>query len=146
MKITQTSAIVEFPETIEEGSAKVVCDKPYKIERLETSTEVIWFGHNTNWKKDKSTGVWHQLISGKFEPCEVPFYELEFTSKKTDPSVENLDAFHKHEFMDRTYIIQQIVNQFLVQHPTTIRNAKLEKELQQINEKLTEMYQNGWEE
>lgn len=145
MKITQTSTIVEFPETIEGGSAKVVCDKPYRIERLETPTEVIWFGYNTNWKKDKSTGVWHQLISGKFEPCENPFYETEYISKKAETYVDNLDAFHKHEFMDRTYVIQQIVDQFLAQHPSTIGNPKLEKELQQINESLTEMHQSGWE-
>jgi hypothetical protein len=145
MKIVNISTLVEFPETIEEGSAKIFCEKPYRIERLEKPTEIVWFGYNTNWKKDKSSGTWYELLMGEFEICDIPYYEKEFMSKKTESSVDNLDAFHKHEFMDRAYVIQQIVDQFLVQHPGTLDNPKLEKELQEINERLTELYQNGWE-
>ena len=45
---------------------------------------------------------------------------------------ELLDEFHYHEVMDRTYIIAEIIDQHLVQHPV----FKAEKEFAEIQLKL----------
>jgi hypothetical protein len=76
MKIIKKTYLVEFPETIENGSSKILCDKPYYIERTETDGEVIWWGCNTNWKS--INGEWYMLIAGEFVPCDEPEYEIEF--------------------------------------------------------------------
>lgn len=76
VRIVKQSTILEVPETIEEGSAKIICSKPYQIERVEYSDEVIWFGFNTNWKLDKTNNQWYVLVIGSdFVPCDVPEYE-----------------------------------------------------------------------
>lgn len=76
MKIIQKTFLVEFPETIEDGSAKILCDKPYIIKRTEVNGEVIWWGFNTNWKL--SNGQWYMLIGSEFVPCDEPEYETTF--------------------------------------------------------------------
>ena len=79
MKIISKSEIVEFPETIEEGPAQVLCDKPYQIERLVTNQPdevIMWYGYNVNWKKED--GQWYELILGEFVPCDIPEYEKEY--------------------------------------------------------------------
>ena len=35
MKIIKKTFLVEVPKTIEKDSAKIICDKPYLIERTE---------------------------------------------------------------------------------------------------------------
>jgi len=72
-KIHSTSTFIEIPETLEEGSAKIHCEKPYQIERLEKNGEIIWYGYNTNWKY--SNYAWSKLEGGEFIPCEEPEYE-----------------------------------------------------------------------
>ena len=76
MKIIKKTFLVEVPETLEKGSAKIICDKPYLIERTEIDNEVIWWGYNTNWKS--INGEWYMLIGNKFVPCDEPEYEIEF--------------------------------------------------------------------
>jgi len=61
------------PMILEEGSAKIHCEKPYQIERLEKNGEIIWYGYNTNWKY--SNYAWSKLEGGEFIPCEEPEYE-----------------------------------------------------------------------
>jgi len=73
MKIVKKSIILELPETLEDGSSKIMCDKPYRIERIEEDGEIIWFGYNTNWKK--TDGKWYKLETMEFVECETPEYE-----------------------------------------------------------------------
>lgn len=82
MKISKTSIFVELPETLEEGSAKTMCEKPYYIERVEHNKEIIWFGYNTNWKCNMTTGKWYQLIGQGFVECYEPHYEKLFQKLK----------------------------------------------------------------
>jgi hypothetical protein len=91
MKIIKKSILLEIPETLEDGSAKVLCDKPYVIERTENDSEVIWWGYGTNWKLDKTTNMWYMLIGSDFVNIEVPEYEkiyLELTSNKGESCLE----------------------------------------------------------
>ncbi len=73
MKIIKKSVWLELPETLEDGSAKIMCSKPYKIERTEYKDEVTWYGQNTNW--NKKNNQWHMLIGSDFVPCDIPEYE-----------------------------------------------------------------------
>jgi len=73
MKIIRKSEIIELDHSLEEGSH---FDTPYRIERSETSEDVIWWGYNTNWKK--TGGVWYKLVGGTFIPCDVPEYEIQY--------------------------------------------------------------------
>ena len=75
MKIIKKSTILELPETLEEGSTKIICDKPYNIERIEKNNKVIWLGYNTNWKLDKSNNQWYYLVKMNWVPCNIPEYE-----------------------------------------------------------------------
>ncbi len=72
MKIVKKSVWLELPETLEDCSAKIMCDKPYVIERTETDNGVVWFGYNTNWKK---IGEQWYILHNDFVPCEIPEYE-----------------------------------------------------------------------
>jgi roadblock/LC7 domain-containing protein len=77
VKIISSSYWLEVPETLEEGSAKTICEKPYRIQRETTENGyTIWWGYNTNWKLEN--GKWSQLIDGKFVPCDEPEYEKLF--------------------------------------------------------------------
>ena len=73
MKKIKEITILEIPETLEGGSAKIVCEKPYRIERTEEGGEIMWFGYNTNWKKTKNK--WYKLIDMDFKECGKPEYE-----------------------------------------------------------------------
>lgn len=79
-RIVKKSIWLELPETLEQGSAKLICDKPYLIERVEENNVVIWFGHNTNWKFKNNK--WYKLNNGKFIDCNKPEYELIFEKLK----------------------------------------------------------------
>jgi hypothetical protein len=70
MKIIKKTYLVEFPETIENGSSKILCDKPYYIERTETDREVIWWGFET---MDESI---NRLFSLNEELTTYPLIEL----------------------------------------------------------------------
>ena len=84
MKILSTSTILELPETLEGGSAKIFCEKPYKIKRLESNNgNIIWYGYNTNW--EKINDVWYESVNTYFVECDTPEYEkkyLELNIKK----------------------------------------------------------------
>ena len=50
-------------------------DKEYHIERtVNEEGTIIWWGHDTNWKKEKE-GSWTKLVEGEFVECEAPVYE-----------------------------------------------------------------------
>lgn len=84
MKIISTTTVLELPETLETGSAKIMCDKPYRIERIENNNgDVIWFGYSKNWHK--TDGIWYELVDTDFVECNIPEYEklyLELNKKK----------------------------------------------------------------
>lgn len=65
--------VLDLPETLETGMAKLICPKPYKIERVQYENSVIWWGYNTCWKLMGNT--WHRLDGLKFVRCEMPEYE-----------------------------------------------------------------------
>ncbi len=73
MKIVKKSVLLELPETLEEGNAKIMCDKPYIIQRNESNNEITWYGYNTNW--NKKNNQWYMLIGSDFVPCDIPEYE-----------------------------------------------------------------------
>ena len=75
MKIVTTKVVLELPETLELGTAKILCEKPYRIERVESDNgDVIWYGFNTNWQRYNN--VWYELIGYNFVECDIPEYEL----------------------------------------------------------------------
>lgn len=84
MRIISTTTTLELPETLELGSAKIICDSPYRIERIETSNgDIMWFGYNTNWHR--LNDIWYELVNTDFIECNMPEYEkmyLELNLKK----------------------------------------------------------------
>lgn len=79
MKSYRRSYFLELPETLEKGIAKIICSRPYVIERTEDDNEVIWWGYNTCWKKKKNQ--WYQLKGIKYIPCDIPEYERIYIQK-----------------------------------------------------------------
>jgi hypothetical protein len=71
--------VLELPETLESGIAKIVCPKPYKIERVQYEDCVIWWGYNTCWKLIADN--WFRLEGVKYIKCEEPEYEKIYISK-----------------------------------------------------------------
>lgn len=76
MNIIKNSTILELPHTLEQGSAEIMCSKPYRIERIEEDNQITWFGYNTNWKRVGKQ--WYELVGADFEPCGIPEYEKIF--------------------------------------------------------------------
>jgi hypothetical protein len=73
MNSHKVSYFLKLPETLEKGVAKIICEKPYTIERTEDDNEVIWWGYNTCWKRKGEQ--WYELRGIKYIPCDVPEYE-----------------------------------------------------------------------
>lgn len=76
MKIISKSITLELHETLETGTAKIMCDKPYRIERVEKDNTIVWYGYNTNWLFDYEN--WYKLDGNKFIKCDIPEYEKLF--------------------------------------------------------------------
>ena len=75
--IFRSSIWLELPKTLEKGIAQKSCSRsPYYIERVEDKSGVVWYGYNTNWKKDFNSEQWHYLEGGEFVPCSIPEYEI----------------------------------------------------------------------
>jgi len=86
-KIIEKRIVLEIPETLEGYHSKLFCEKPYKIERVETKDIVTWYGYNTNWiKKEKQ---WFQLIESQFVECDVPEYEKIFLELELEERIKN---------------------------------------------------------
>ncbi len=73
MKIIRETAVLELPETLEEGASKAVCAKPYRIDRVKEGDYITWFGNDTNWQFHN--GFWTKLVDGAFVLCKMPEYE-----------------------------------------------------------------------
>jgi UDP-2,3-diacylglucosamine pyrophosphatase LpxH len=54
---------------------------------------------------------------------------------------ELLDEFHYHEVMDRTYIIGDIIDQHLMQHPVFKAEKEFAEKIEQVGMLLAEAYQ-----
>jgi hypothetical protein len=54
---------------------------------------------------------------------------------------ELLDEFHYHEVIDRTYIIAEIIDQHLVQHPVFKAEKEFAEKVEQATMLLAEAYQ-----
>ena len=79
MKRISKSEILELDETLEkDSSAKLFCEKPYRIERREQDCEIIWYGYNTNWRY--SDNQWYILDAPNWKKCDIPEYEKMYIS------------------------------------------------------------------
>jgi len=75
MKIVKQSIWLELDEFYEKTLTFIV-SIPYYIERLEEDNEIIWFGLETNWKKNSD--IWYILDKGDWLECNIPHYEKSY--------------------------------------------------------------------
>jgi hypothetical protein len=52
-----------------------------------------------------------------------------------------LDEFHYHEMTDRLHVIMSMIDDHLVQHPVAKLDKKINKLIDEANDKLAEAYQ-----
>lgn len=52
-----------------------------------------------------------------------------------------IDKFHYHEILDRTYIIEFMLDEHLLNHPVVQKHSILKKKLKKISSKLADVYQ-----
>ena len=52
-----------------------------------------------------------------------------------------LDRFHYHEALDRTYVVQNIITEHLLEHPVIQKHKDLKKRVEQAELLLAEVYQ-----
>jgi|GEM_PF-1443264 len=52
-----------------------------------------------------------------------------------------LDEFHYHEVLDRTYMINEIIENFLINHPVVKKHKKIETDIENAQDILYEVYQ-----
>lgn len=52
-----------------------------------------------------------------------------------------LDAFHYHEALDRTYVAADMINRNLTEHPVVKRHKELRKRMGIVEKNLYEIYQ-----
>jgi len=77
MKVIHKKEWIQFESSFAEPELKV---SPYWTERFSKDGEVIWFGHNTNWKREN--GRWSKLEGSEFISCEEPIYETLYLKEK----------------------------------------------------------------
>ena len=104
MKLSSKSEWFTLDSPIGEPDVKWEYSYQYQIERVVTSSgDIIWFGLNTNWKKEKD-GYWTVLTVNEkakplkkhlpdivygedrlyFKPCEMPIYEKMYIGLSID--------------------------------------------------------------
>lgn len=54
---------------------------------------------------------------------------------------KNIDSYHYHEALDRTYIIMCLLDDILIDHPVFEKNKKLRKKINKVEKLLYEIYQ-----
>jgi hypothetical protein len=52
-----------------------------------------------------------------------------------------LDDFHKHEAIDRCYMVQEMIETFLLNHPAVISNQIAHQMISEAQQKLSQAYQ-----
>jgi len=53
---------------------------------------------------------------------------------------EELDNFHCHEMFDRSYLIGNMINTFLLKHPVASHHEKINELLTDASSKLADVY------
>ena len=54
---------------------------------------------------------------------------------------KNLDKFHRHEALDRTHLLLNNVDEYLLQHPYVASNEEYNQLAQEAFDKLHRLYQ-----
>lgn len=52
-----------------------------------------------------------------------------------------LDKFHYHEALDRSHVIVDMMNDYLLEHPAVSQNKKIKKKVEKAIENLADAYQ-----
>lgn len=70
-------------------------------------------------------------------------YEKEYESYLMNFSDQNiiLDKFHYHEAIDRTFMIMEMVDNFLIEHPLFRKLNDCKKDANEIMDRLCDLYQ-----
>jgi len=53
----------------------------------------------------------------------------------------NLDRFHYHEALDRAFMVGNIVDEYLAEHPVVQKHKELKEKVEKATELLAEVYQ-----
>lgn len=53
-----------------------------------------------------------------------------------------LDQFHAHEALDRTFLVSEMFDGYVLDHPFIFKNEKLMKEAEEISFAMFNLYQN----
>lgn len=62
-------------------------------------------------------------------------------SKKNGNKKEKLDEFHYHEALDRCYMLNNQIDEFLFEHPVVQKHKNLKKKVDRAITLLAECYQ-----
>jgi hypothetical protein len=54
---------------------------------------------------------------------------------------KNLDSYHYHEACDRTYLVVNLINDILMEHPVFQEHKTFRKKIDQITDDLISIYQ-----
>jgi hypothetical protein len=55
--------------------------------------------------------------------------------------IKDLDRFHYHEALDRAYIIGNMINEHLTEHPVIMKHKKLRKLIKVAEQNVMDVYQ-----
>jgi hypothetical protein len=62
-------------------------------------------------------------------------------AKKVKKKEEQLDEFYYHEALDRSYIVANMIEDVLVEHPVIEKHKELKEKVQKAQELIIEVYQ-----
>lgn len=62
-------------------------------------------------------------------------------SKGKKKKIGNLDEFYYHEALDRSYIVTDMVDKYLFEHPVVQKHKELKKRIKKAVKLLVESYQ-----
>ena len=55
--------------------------------------------------------------------------------------METIDNYHAHEALDRTYLVMDMVEIYLLDHPYISSDIDLKEMLEEVSDKLMKVYQ-----
>jgi predicted RNase H-like HicB family nuclease len=127
-----------------------------KIERIKDhysvyaeNVEGIYGGGDTVAEAKKSIEEAIKLLKKYNKPENIPAilksnYELVFRFDDENfmsKQKVKIDIFSAHEVLDRSYVIADIIQHMLLDHPVVKKNKELKKKVQQAQNLITEVYQ-----
>ena len=62
-------------------------------------------------------------------------------SKGKKKKIGNLDEFYYHEALDRSYIVANMIQEVLIEHPVVKKHKKLNKRINKAQQLIIEAYQ-----